>query len=267
MPQKRCTIIASRSRPSMPISVMRLVSSVFTKAAEWQCIDSNPAARVGLPKKGGQEQPVLTVEEAQYMLELLDKEPIHYRTAVTVLLMTGMRREELLGLHWRNLDYENQLIAIEKAVQYVGGQGNVEGDTKTRQSRRIVKAAPVVMDCLRTYMEHKQKLMAQQGYEWSKNDYIFGNLQGDIPAACTLTAWFKDFVRRNDLPDIHLHSLRHTAATLLIDGNCPITAVAGTLGHATPATTTTIYAHAIQRATAKSAAVMQDLFGNKSVSG
>ena len=76
--------------------------------------------------------------------------------------------------------------------------------------------------------------MAQQGYEWSKNDYIFGNLQGDIPAACTLTAWFKDFVRRNDLPDIHLHSLRHTAATLLIDGNCPITAVAGTLGHATP---------------------------------
>lgn len=48
------------------------------------------------------------------------------------------------------------------------------------------------------------------------------------------TAWFKDFVRRNDLPDIHLHSLRHTAATLLIDGNCPITAVAGTLGHATP---------------------------------
>lgn len=123
------------------------------------------------------------------------------------------------------------------------------------------------MDCLRTYMEHKQKLMAQQGYEWSKNDYIFGNLQGDIPAACTLTAWFKDFVRRNDLPDIHLHSLRHTAATLLIDGNCPITAVAGTLGHATPATTTTIYAHAIQRATAKSAAVMQDLFGNKNVSG
>ena len=246
---------------------MRLVSSVFTKAVEWQYIDSNPAARVGLPKKGSQEQPVLTVEEAQYMLELLDKEPIHYRTAVTVLLMTGMRREELLGLHWRNLDYENQLIAIEKAVQYVGGQGNVEGDTKTRQSRRIVKAAPVVMDCLRTYMEHKQKLMAQQGYEWSKNDYIFGNLQGDIPAACTLTAWFKDFVRRNDLPDIHLHSLRHTAATLLIDGNCPITAVAGTLGHATPATTTTIYAHAIQRATAKSAAVMQDLFGNKSVSG
>ena len=134
---------------------MRLVSSVFTKAAEWQCIDSNPAARVVLPKKGSQEQPVLTVEEAQYMLELLDKEPIHYRTAVTVLLMTGMRREELLGLHWRNLDYENQLIAIEKAVQYVGGQGNVEGDTKTRQSRRIVKAAPVVMDCLRTYMEHK----------------------------------------------------------------------------------------------------------------
>ena len=90
---------------------MRLVSSVFTKAVEWQYIDSNPAARVGLPKKGSQEQPVLTVEEAQYMLELLDKEPVHYRTAVTVLLMTGMRREELLGLHWRNLDYENQLIA------------------------------------------------------------------------------------------------------------------------------------------------------------
>ena len=73
-------------------------------------------------------------------------------------------------------------------------------------------------------------------------------------------------IRRNNLPDIHLHDLRHTAATLMIEEQCPITAVAGTLGHAPPATTTTIYAHALRRANAKTANVMQNLFEKKKIS-
>ena len=242
---------------------MRLISSMFSTAVQWQYLTDNPVSRVGLPKKDSAEQIVLTLEEAQQMLELLENEPIRHRTAITVLLLTGMRREEVMGLRWRHLDFEEHLISIEKAIQYVPGMGNIEGDTKTRQSRRVVKAAPMVMDCLQAFQDYKRKQMAEQGIEWDHNDYVFGKANGKTPAPGTLTSWFKNFIRRSNLPDIHLHDLRHTAATLMIEEQCPITAVAGTLGHATPATTTTIYAHALQRASAKTANVMQTLFEKK----
>lgn len=245
---------------------MRLISSMFTTAVQWKYLTDNPAARVGLPKMDSAEQIVLSLEEAQTMLELLEKEPIHHRTAITVLLLTGMRREEVMGLRWRHLDFTDNLISIEKAIQYVPGMGNIEGETKTRQSRRVVKAAPMVMDCLHTFQNYKRKQMAEKGLELSNNDYVFGKANGKTPVPGTLTSWFKTFIRRNNLPDIHLHDLRHTAATLMIEEQCPITAVAGTLGHATPATTTAIYAHALQRASAKTATVMQNLFEKKEIS-
>lgn len=102
--------------------------------------------------------------------------------------------------------------------------------------------------------------------EAQRQAIMFEDSIGKTPVPGTLTGWFKTFIRRNNLPDIHLHDLRHTAATLMIEEQCPITAVAGTLGHATSATTTTIYAHALQRASAKTANVMQNLFEKKKIS-
>ena len=75
----------------------------------------------------------------------------------------------------------------------------------------------------------------------------------------TLTNWFHNFIQRTDLPPIHLHSLRHTNATLQIANGVPLTTVAGNLGHADSATTTKIYAHAIQSAAAASARMMDNL--------
>ena len=92
---------------------MRLISSMFTTAVQWKYLTDNPASRVGLPKMDSAEQIVLTLEEAQTMLELLEQEPIHHRTAITVLLLTGMRREEVMGLRWRHLDFEEHAHCVE----------------------------------------------------------------------------------------------------------------------------------------------------------
>ena len=59
--------------------------------------------------------------------------------------------------------------------------GNIEGDTKTRQSRREVKAAPMVMECLKTFQDYKRKQTAEQELEWSDNDYVFGKADGKTP--------------------------------------------------------------------------------------
>ena len=75
----------------------------------------------------------------------------------------------------------------------------------------------------------------------------------------TLTSWFSDFIQTTDLPDIHIHSLRHTNATLQIANGISITTVAGNLGHRNAYTTTKVYAHAIQSAAAASAQMLDNL--------
>ncbi|MDD6024847.1 MAG: tyrosine-type recombinase/integrase, partial [Oscillospiraceae bacterium] len=72
--------------------------------------------------------------------------------------------------------------------------------------------------------------------------------------------WFRDFVDRSDLPHIHLHSLRHTNATIQIANGSSVTTVAGYLGHANASTTTKIYAHSIQEAQAATAEMLDDVF-------
>lgn len=103
----------------------RVLSSMFQTAVEWGMIVSNPCDRVSPPKVKKADAPFLTAEEAVRLLSLLENEPQQYRNAVTLLLFTGMRRGELLGLEWSDYDKENRLLII---LVVLDGQADVEGD-------------------------------------------------------------------------------------------------------------------------------------------
>lgn len=109
------------------------------------------------------------------------------------------------------------------------------------------------------YQAWQTRQRMQLGSAWGDSPYVFTTLEGQTMRPDTLTNWFHSFIQRTDLPPIHLHSLRHTNATLQIANGVPLTTVAGNLGHADSATTTKIYAHAIQSAAAASAQMMDDL--------
>lgn len=240
---------------------LRLVSSILSKAVEWQLLSSNPAERVGLPRKDGKKQPVLTIAQAKRLLDCLQREPIMQRTAITILLTTGMRREELMALRWSSIDWEDGLITIDAAVQYIPGKGCIVGETKTDSSDRVIKAASATIICLQEWQSYRRTQMQELGGDLDDDMFVFGDMDGKVPNPDSLTQWFARFVKRHNLPPVHLHTLRHTTATIMIERHCPVTTVAGTLGHVSPTTTTTIYARAIARASARSAAVMDDVFG------
>lgn len=104
-------------------------------------------------------------------------------------------------------------------------------------------------------MQHRRNVM-QLDMEFCTDYFIFQSYDGVLMRPNTLTHRFHKIVKEHDLPPVHLHSLRHTMATLLIDQSLPLTAITASLGHSSPHTTALIYAHALQQNAAKAAEAM-----------
>lgn len=117
----------------------RLISSILEKAVKWQVIFANPCRRVEPPKAERKEAEYLDEIQAAHLLECLKSEPLQYRAMVTVLLYTGMRRGELCGLEWSDIDFDNSLIDISRTSLYLVGHGTFDDETKTQSSKRIIK--------------------------------------------------------------------------------------------------------------------------------
>ena len=237
----------------------RLISVILQTAVEWQYIPANPAERVKAPKATNKEAEYLDDKQATQLLDLLTDQPIYYKTAVEVLLFTGMRRGELMGLEWHDIDFENQIITIQRSLQYLPEIGVFKDETKTKSSRRVIKVPSTAINSLRIYRTWQKKLFFTIGQPWSESGQVFVTQYGTPMHPDTLTSWFRDFIKTTDLPQIHIHSLRHTNATLQIANGVSVTTVAGNLGHSNANTTTKVYAHAIQSAAAASAEMMDNL--------
>lgn len=242
----------------------RVLSSVFQTAVQWQIIVANPCQRVSPPKVERQEQIFLDAPQAIYLLELLQDQPIQYRAAATVLLFTGMRRGEVLGLEWQDYDFDKHLLNISRTTQYLPSKGIFDDDTKTYSSMRVLKVPQTVANILEEQKEWQMKQKALAGSFWKGSQKIFTMPDGAPIHPDTLSGWFHDFIAGHpELPQIHLHSLRHTNATLAISNGTAVTTVAGQLGHASPDTTTRIYAHSIRTAQAAAADLMEDILNPK----
>lgn len=237
----------------------RLISAILSTAVQWQVIISNPCERVKPPKVERKEPKYLDEVEAARLLELLEAEDIQNRTMIKTLLFTGMRRGELLGLEWSDIDFDNRIINICRSTLYLPSKGIFEDETKNRTSERVIKCPETVFDALQSFRawQNEQKLKAAD--RWHNTRKLFTTWDGNPLHPDTLSGWFRDFIKRNGLPDVSIHSLRHTNATLQIAGGVPVTTVSSRLGHATPATTTRIYAHAIKSADEAAADTLQNI--------
>lgn len=183
-----------------------------------------------------------------------------YKTMIITLIYTGMRRGELCGLKWSDIDFANELMQIDRELLYTPERGIFEDTTKTYGSQRVIKISQLVINSLKEYKKEQTKNRLKSGDSWNDTNYIFTQTNGNPIHPDTLTWWFKKFIRRNpSLPDISIHSLRHTNATLLIANGVNLTTVSKRLGHANTSTTTKIYAHAIKTADEMAANTLDDL--------
>ena len=237
----------------------RFLSSMLSTAVEWQLIPSNPCDRVKAPKTERKESSYLDETQAAELIKCLDNEPLRYRAIIMLLLYSGMRRGELCGLTWDDIDFEHDLISITKSNLYLPGKGIFEDSTKNRASERIIKVPQDMTALLKEYKKEQAENRLMLGDKWQESGKVFTTAYGAPIHPDTITSWFHKFIKKNSLPKIHIHSLRHTNATLLIAGGTNIRTVAKRLGHSTPTTTGNIYAHAIKSADEMAAEMLADI--------
>ena len=239
----------------------RLISSILSTAVEWGVLFANPCDRTKPPKVAHKEPKYLDEKQAAVLLELLEDEPMTYRTVAHMLLFTGMRRGELLGLKWTDIDFDNKILQVCRSLQYTKDRGVFEDDTKNRSSERVMKLSQTAVNYLNAYKVYQLEQRLKVGDRWQGSGYIFTNDLGEPINPNTISSWFSKFMNKHTdkLPYITLHSLRHTNATLQIAGGVPITTVAKRLGHTNSTTTGKIYAHAIKSADEAAAETLDNL--------
>ena len=118
---------------------------------KWQVIPDNPARRVDTPKADKKQIQYLNDQQALLFMDALENESLEYRVIFSILLLTGMRRGELLGLEWPDIDFDAGVIQIRRTSQYAPGAGIYTDTTKTEQSKRPLAAPAELFDMLRQY--------------------------------------------------------------------------------------------------------------------
>lgn len=236
----------------------RVISSILSKAVKWGYIPYNPAANAELPKVDTKEAACLDENDARRLLELLQDEPIKYRAAITFDLLSGLRRGELLGLRWSDVNFDSETVTIVQTSNYVSGKGVYIDTPKNKTSARPLKLSRSVFLVLREYQEWQEHQRHLCGDRWlDKDRRVFTTEEGAPIHPDALSKWFRDFANKHGFSGVHVHSLRHTYASLMIADGTPLVVVSRRLGHAQVSTTANIYAHVIASADEKAAQVSE----------
>lgn len=232
--------------------------NIFAHAEKEMLIPYNPAAKATPPAAEPYEPDYFQPNDITRILEALEEEPIKWRTMITLLITTGARRGEIMGLKWSKVDLDNQQIKIDASLSHVPGVGIYDGPTKTKNTRYVGIPAEMVL-LLRKCRAWQIEQRLLYGDMWVESDYVFTKNTGGPLNPCSLNKWLCEFSKRHNLPYIHPHSFRHTAASILISEGVDIVTVSKMLGHSKTSTTTDIYSHAIEESKRRATECIADV--------
>jgi integrase len=228
------------------------LSRLFTHAVRRGLIEVNPVSKLDRserPRVSRQERPVLNPEEIGRLLEAAAP---RFRTLLATAILSGLRQGELLGLHWRDVDFGNELIHVRTALD----RKRRDVPPKTERAVRDVILMPALADALR---QHKTKTSFDQ-----PDDYVFTTRTGTPHHAPHIgLRALKPALEKAGLQPVRWHDLRHTFASLLIAGGANITFVSRQLGHTSSQITLGVYAHLLDRdeQARRTREMLQDMLG------
>lgn len=235
----------------------RLIKHIFTKAVEWGLLAKNPCAEIPKaqwPRPEYHHHPVWDEEDLQRFLGIIELLPetasnLKYKAMCYLALIGGMRKGEICGLTWDDIDFTACTVTVEKAQKYVDSEKVEIGSPKTEQSMRKLYFDSYTMELLRRHRENQTVECAKKGYS-NPAGYVFlatklrnGKMVPVSPNS--LNIWMGKIIVRNGLPHVTVHSLRHMAATYALNHGAPLTSVQAMLGHSN-IRTTSIYLHALE---------------------
>jgi integrase len=228
------------------------LSRLFAHAVRRGLIEVNPVSKLDRserPRVSRHERPVLNPEEIGRLLEAAQP---HFRTLIATAILSGLRQGELLGLHWRDVDFDHELIHVRTALD----RKRRDVPPKTERAVRDVILMPALAQALR---RHKRESAFNR-----PDDYVFTTRNGTPEHAAHIgLRALKPALEGARLRPVRWHDLRHTFASLLIAGGANITFVSRQLGHSSSQITLGVYAHLLNREeqARRTREVLQEMLG------
>lgn len=226
--------------PSTVRNVYIRLSALLDVAVSYRLVTHNVAKGVVLPKLGRAPMRGLTVEEARRLLAAIGN--VRNATAFRLLLGLGLRRGEVLGLRWEDLDWEAKTITVTQQVQRVGAKV-VISTPKTEGSGRTLPLTATMLALLEARRQAQQAERDKLGDAWHEHGLIFASEAGTPTSPRNFFRTFMAARTKAKLPGVRLHDLRHTFATLLGDLGVAEGVIGALLGHV-PSNVTQHYARA-----------------------
>ena len=217
-----------------------LLHKALDKAVQWNLIARNPCESVSPPRLPRHEIVPLTEEQSLRFLSATKGQP--FEALFILALTTGMRRGELTGLKWQDIDFANGKLHVKRSVTRKPGGGFIESEPKTTKSRRTIVLIPVTVSALKRHRTLQKAAKLKAGEAWIERDLVFCRPNGDYLGEQVLVP-FKRLLEAAGLPNIRFHDLRHSTATLLLSIGIQPKVVQEILGHGDITVTMNIYSH------------------------
>jgi len=241
-------------------SAYTILRAVLDTAVRDGLLSRNAAAAVKRPTVAAREAASLTPDQVRAVLTAAHQS--RYAPLFAVLAGTGLRRGEALALQWPDIDLEAGVARVRGTLARVAGELGVT-EPKTAKSRRTVPLSESVVGTLRALRLQQTQERLKAGSQWQQTGYVFTTEFGEPCDPRNALRAFKVAARRAGLPaSVGLHTLRHSAASLMMAGGVPLKIVSDMLGHSSVAITGDIYGHVApdvsREAVAKLAAALSE---------
>lgn len=241
----------------------RVLRSMFEKAVEWKVLkkDDNPMKDIKKPKEDDvEEKKYYDEKEIAALFKALEEEPIHIRVLIMLAITTGMRRGEMAGLEWKNVDLDNGIINIVQTIpKFKNGQPVLKGP-KNKKSKRKIAISPAMVEELKLYKQKWELDRNALGDKWQGGDFefIFYRPNGLPSDPQRLTKRWIAFHRKHQLKPIRLHELRHTSVSWMIFKKVHLEAIARRVGHSNTKMME-IYGHIFESVDKAASSVFDDM--------
>lgn len=251
-------ILSNEGKGTRTIQLVYVVFHIaLNQAVKEDLLVRNPLDNVNRPKHTKKEiEPLRENEVTQFLISCRGH---RLEALLKIAFTTGMRKGEILGLKWTDIDWEEKTIRVQRQLQRIPGQGLTLVHPKTSSSTRTIYIGEDTILALRKHSERQYAEQQLAGDKWQENGLVFPSRLGTPYDQGALDKEFKKLLQQANLREIRFHDIRHTTTSLLLKQGVPIKVVQVMLGHEDISTTLRTYSHVYPGMLEEAAKKMNDI--------